>query len=97
RRHAIRLARRPGGGTELAQRAALGPARADRGEPVPPLPERLTMATKTPETPELTFEHFLLSLATAALVHLGEVEHPETKKKSVNLTVAKQNIDILGM
>lgn len=49
------------------------------------------------ELPELSFEHFLLSLATAALVHLGEVAHPETDEKKVDLVQAKQNIDILGM
>ncbi len=49
------------------------------------------------ELPELTFEQFLLSLATAALVHLGEVAHPETNEKQVDLLQAKQNIDILGM
>lgn len=51
----------------------------------------------TTEIPELTFEQFLLSLATAALVHLGEVAHPETNEKKVDLIQAKQNIDILGM
>jgi uncharacterized iron-regulated protein len=50
-----------------------------------------------PELPELSFEQFLMSLATAAMVHLGEVPHPETKKKAVDLPLAKQNIDILGM
>jgi len=49
------------------------------------------------ELPELTFEQFLLSLATAALVHLGEVPHPETNEKATDLVQAKQNIDILGM
>jgi hypothetical protein len=51
----------------------------------------------TQELPELTFEHFLMSLATAALVHLGQVPHPETNEKKVDLEQAKQNIDILGM
>ena len=46
---------------------------------------------------DLTFDQFLLSLATAAMMHLGVVEHPESKKKSVDLAQAKQTIDILGM
>ena len=55
------------------------------------------MADSSGALPELTFEHFLMSLATAALVHLGQVPHPETNKKEVDLVQAKQNIDILGM
>lgn len=49
------------------------------------------------EQPELSFEHFLMSLATAALVHLGQVPHPETNKKEVDLEQARQNIDILAL
>lgn len=50
-----------------------------------------------PESPEITFEHFLMSLCTAALVHLGQVPHPETNETQVDLDQARQNIDILGM
>lgn len=46
---------------------------------------------------ELTFEQFLMSLCTAALVHLGDVANPETNQKTVDLDQAKQNIDILAM
>ena len=47
--------------------------------------------------PEINFEHFLLSLSTAALLHLGEIPDPETEKKKVDLAQAKQSIDILGV
>lgn len=50
-----------------------------------------------PEAPEITFEHFLLSLSTAALLHLGEIPDPETEQKKVDLVQAKQSIDILGL
>lgn len=46
---------------------------------------------------DITFDQFLLSLATAAMMHLGVVEHPELKAKKVDLVQAKQTIDILGM
>lgn len=46
---------------------------------------------------ELSFEQFLMSLCTAALVHLGDVPNPETNQKTVDLGQAKQNIDILAM
>ncbi len=43
------------------------------------------------------FPNFVLSLATQALVMLGEVPHPETQRVSVSLPAAKQTIDILSM
>lgn len=46
---------------------------------------------------ELSFDQFLLSLATAAMMHLGVVPSPESNKTSVDLVQAKQTIDILGM
>ncbi len=49
------------------------------------------------DLPPLSFEQFLMSLSTAALLHLGEVPHPETNQKKVDLPQAKQTIDILGL
>ena len=46
---------------------------------------------------DISFDQFLLSLATAAMMHLGLVEHPEDDEKKVDLVQAKQTIDILGM
>ena len=45
--------------------------------------------------PEIDFAGFLLSLATSALAHLGEVPDPATGKTTENLGGAKQMIDIL--
>lgn len=47
--------------------------------------------------PEIDFGTFVMSLATSALVHLGEVAHPDGKTDERNLPLAKQTIDILGM
>ena len=47
--------------------------------------------------PEIDFGTFVLSLASSALVHLGEVHHPDTGGAQANLSLAKQTIDILGM
>ncbi len=47
--------------------------------------------------PEISFSTFILSLASSALSQLGEVPHPETGKKEVNLGVASHTIDILDM
>jgi Domain of unknown function (DUF1844) len=49
------------------------------------------------DTPEINFEHFLFSLSTSALLFLGEIPHPETKEKKVDLGQARQSIEILGM
>lgn len=47
--------------------------------------------------PEIDFSSFIFSLSTSALLHLGEVPDPTTKKREKNLPLAKQTIDILGM
>ena len=46
---------------------------------------------------ELDFRAFTLSIASSALVHLGELEHPEHANTSENLALAKQSLDILGL
>jgi hypothetical protein len=46
---------------------------------------------------QITFETFVLSLGTATMVALGEIESPVSKKKEENLDAAKQNIDILDL
>ena len=45
----------------------------------------------------ITFSTFILSLNTAALIHLGELPDPVTQKKKVNLLLAKQTINTLEM
>jgi len=47
--------------------------------------------------PEIDFSTFVFSLASSALLHLGEIPDPVTNQQSVNLPLAKQTIDILGM
>lgn len=47
--------------------------------------------------PEVTFSTFILSLASSALVHLGEVPDPDSGETRCNLDVAKHSIDILSM
>jgi hypothetical protein len=46
----------------------------------------------------IDFYTFVLSLGSAAFVHLGDAPHPETGKPvEPDLLVAKQSIDILAM
>ena len=47
--------------------------------------------------PEVTFSTFILSLASSALVHLGEVPNPETGSTETSLHLAKHSIDVLEM
>lgn len=47
--------------------------------------------------PEVTFVSFVLSLNTTALFHLGELAHPESGQKSIDLELAKHTIDTLSM
>src|SRR3989338_8961622 len=46
---------------------------------------------------EATFNLFITSLMMQALVALGEIENPATKKKEMNIQQAKFTIDTLGM
>ena len=50
-----------------------------------------------PVFPKVTFSTFVLSLASTALVHLGEVPDPSTGESVVNLPAAKHTVDILAM
>ncbi len=47
--------------------------------------------------PKIDFSTFIFSLNSSALVHLGFLDDPGSGKKSENLSIAKQTIDILGM
>lgn len=47
--------------------------------------------------PEVTLATFVFSLSSSALVHLGEIPEPETNISRVDLPMAKQIIDTLGM
>jgi len=47
--------------------------------------------------PEINFSAFVISLSTQALMHLGEIANPMSGKVEIDVPVAKQMIDILGM
>jgi len=52
---------------------------------------------EAPPLPEITFPAFVLSLHTSALLHIGDLQDPVSGETAVNLTAAKQMIDILSM
>jgi hypothetical protein len=47
--------------------------------------------------PAVSFTSFILSLNTTALFHLGEIPHPETGHKVLDLELARHTIDTLAM
>jgi len=47
--------------------------------------------------PEVTLSAFIFSLSSSALVHLGEIPEPDTKATGVDLPMARQIIDTLGL
>lgn len=47
--------------------------------------------------PEVSFISLVLSLNTTALFHLGELAHPETGQKVLDLELAKHTVDTLSM
>jgi hypothetical protein len=47
--------------------------------------------------PEVTLATFIFSLSSSALLHLGEIPDPDTTNVRVDLPLAKQIIDTLGM
>ena len=56
-------------------------------------------ASKAPEEalPSIDFATFVVSLSHSALMHLGEAAHPDTSAVDVDLPLAKQTIDLLGL
>ena len=47
--------------------------------------------------PAVDFHTFVLSLGSSALLHLGELEHPDGGPAEKDLPLAKHTIDILSM
>jgi hypothetical protein len=47
--------------------------------------------------PEVTFSALIFSFSSSALVHLGEIPEPGTQTTRVDLPMAKQVIDTLGL
>lgn len=45
----------------------------------------------------VNFSSFILSLATSALIHLGEEANPATGERSIQLPLARQVIDLISL
>ena len=49
------------------------------------------------DQPEITFSAFVMSLATTAAMHFGDLPDPVSGKAEPNLMAARQLVDILAM
>ena len=59
--------------------------------------ERSGRCQEQPPLPEVTFSTFVLSLGTSALMNMGEIPDPSSGQSCLNLSLAKQTVDILVM
>ena len=60
-------------------------------------PEGVTYEDEGPGGPQARFDLYVSSLAMEALIALGDMAHPVTRKQSQNLPQAKYLIDLLGV
>jgi hypothetical protein len=56
-----------------------------------------SQSSASEQTAEITFASFIVGLSTQALAHLGEIRHPEHGAAQVDLSAAREIIDILGL
>lgn len=54
-------------------------------------------AASARDLPPVDFHTFILSLGSSALLHLGELEHPDGGPARADLPLAKHTIDIIAM
>jgi hypothetical protein len=64
--------------------------------PERPAEEPASSASDDSALAAVDFHTFVLSFGSSALLHLGELEHPDGEKRQ-DLPLAKQTIDILAM
>ena len=89
------------GGFTVTDRRSFSEAGAPRApeesSAPPPTTEGAAPAPGTPTLPAVDFHTFVLSLGSSALLHLGELEHPDVGAPQKDLPLAKHTIDILVM
>jgi len=79
-------AEKPGAPTQAPAQQVVGAESAS--SPLPPAAHEL---------PPVDFHTFILSLGSSALLHLGELEHPDGGPAHPDLPLAKHTIDIIAM
>ena len=86
---------------EREKQTAPGPSGASGGQDPAPAAGRREAAHEHPEAAtdqtQARFDLFLSGLAMEALIALGDMPHPVTRKQAANLPQAKYLIDLLGI
>lgn len=77
------------------EKRAAETAASPAGQPGPQPAGR--SAARPEEPPQARFDLFLSGLAMEALIALGDMPHPATRKQAANLPQAKYLIDLLGI
>jgi hypothetical protein len=94
------------GGFTVTDRRSFAGAEAGKAEAAAPAPAGAPDSAPEAEDaargresalPAVDFHTFVLSLGSSALLHLGELEHPEGGASEKDLPLAKHTIDILSM
>jgi len=63
----------------------------------PPMPQADEGLSGPEGMPQARFDLFISGLAMEALIAMGDMAHPTTRRQSVNLPQAKYLIDLLGV
>jgi hypothetical protein len=85
------------GGFTVTDRRSFAGAEASKVEEAEPMPPAEDHPAGDARLPAVDFHTFVLSLGSSALLHLGELEHPEGGAAEKDLPLAKHTIDILSM
>ena len=87
------------GGFTVTDRRSFSEGGESRAQEAPPPSSSTTdgAAGASPTLPAVDFHTFVLSLGSSALLHLGELEHPDVGAPQKDLALAKHTIDILVM
>jgi hypothetical protein len=89
------------GGFTVTDRRSFAEGGEPRPEEQPATPAAGETAGEAPGAgatlPAVDFHTFILSLGSSALLHLGELEHPDVGAPQKDLPLAKHTIDILAM
>jgi hypothetical protein len=93
---------KPSGFTVTDRRSFAGegaspPAEAPAAEATPPARAEPPGERKERTLPPVDFGTLVLSLGSSAIMHLGELEGPESGKVEKDLGMAKHTIDLLSM
>ena len=64
-------------------------------QPRPAAGAKASDSSANPAQTSKAFMNFLTSLGVQSLIHLGEMVHPETQTREINLEAAREIIDLL--